>query len=63
MGLKETLVGKMFIKIGKENPHGKTCKTDHFGTLKTIFREIKTKEGKQEDWNFPLIKWECYFSM
>lgn len=59
--MKGTLVGKIFVKIGKENPHGKACKTGLFGTLKTIFRIIKTKEDKHQDCNLPLIKCECYF--
>lgn len=37
VGMKGTLVSKMFVKIVKENPHGKTCKTGQFGTWKNYF--------------------------
>lgn len=51
----------MFVKIVKENTHGKTCKTGQFGMLKTIFNIIKTKESEHHNCNLPMVKWECYF--
>lgn len=45
VGMKGTLVSKMFVKVVKGNPHGKTCKTWQLDTLKTIFSIIKN-EGK-----------------